>query len=121
MSKAGSGLSDKLYWRNAFGGMDGVLHCFKKCTWTSSRVVRGGEQVHSRRHGYISLCSGPHHSFVMNRIGGQAVNRPPDLRRCASCNRAEMQRRGWSEPGPVTWPWLQSGRRLPRTQRSVRA
>lgn len=79
------GLVDKLYWRKPAG--DKKAHCFTKVIveW-QGRIV-----------GYESLCG----SFWRRYSGGQSCQRPVLKKRCTECNRLEMERRKWSEPGPA--------------------
>lgn len=81
LRRADIGLVDKLYWRPHPGS---VWHCFKRAR---------GERV------WISLCPRQHE---LRRTGGQSIDRPPSVLRCAQCDHAEMKRRGWTEGGDDT-------------------
>lgn len=75
------GFRDKLYWRP----VTAFWCCFKRCA----------------TGGYISLCG----RAVRRRSGGQAITRPPSIRRCARCDGEEMQRRGKEEGMPTSDEW----------------
>lgn len=82
-----SGLSDKLYWRDVPHTMR--FHCYAK--------VRTGC--------FQSLCG----KYTIERSGGQASERPEAVLRCALCDGAEIDRRGWEESGPVLKPRMNGG------------
>lgn len=81
MKQQGSGLSDKIYWRNGRFGW----HCYKRLA--GSGPPRWG-----------SLCG----DYEISRTNGQAIERPVFEERCECCDLREQERRGWDKPGPAT-------------------
>lgn len=76
------GLWDKLYWRTLDTGVWRVWHCF-------ARDKDAG--------GFVSLCG----QQRVTRVGGQAIDRPPPIQRCALCDGREATRRGKDESMPA--------------------
>lgn len=81
MIRQGAGLADKLYWRLPAGyTARSAYHCFKK----------------AGKKRYVALCG----RFELTTTGGQAIDRPIELARCAICDGREMARRGADESLP---------------------
>jgi hypothetical protein len=82
----GRGRLYHLYWRSFDSE---TYHCFEPVS---------GKRPGDRNKSYASLCG--HHTLAQPY--GQALQRPPLNQRCSKCNFAEMQIRGWDEPGPAS-------------------
>ena len=87
-----SGFADKLYWRPSGGSGLGIWHCYKRLAREDHFGLFGKIMK------YTSLC-GQH---FLPRSGGQQIKRPIAMLRCARCDIAECERRGWDESGPET-------------------